>query len=145
MNNVSTFLWFEAHAHDAAKLYAEIVPDTKIIETSPLGTTFAIREQRYVAFNGGPHFALSPAVSIFVSVTGQAQVDALWDKFIGSGGTESRCGWLVDKYGLSWQIAPTELMAGLADPDPAAAKRVHAAMMKMVKIDVAAIEAARRG
>jgi len=145
MTNVSTFLWFESQAEEAAKLYCSILADAKITSSSPMSTSFAIGDQRYVAFNGGPHYKLTPSVSIVVTCAGQAEVDALWDKFLTSGGSESRCGWLVDKFGLSWQILPKQLMELMGDKDPVVAKRVTAAMMKMRKIDVAALEAAHRG
>ena len=145
MTNVSTFLWFESQAEEAAKLYCSILPDVKITSTSPMSTSFAIGDQRYVAFNGGPHYKLTPSVSIVVTCAGQAEVDGLWDAFLASGGSESRCGWLVDKFGLSWQILPRQLMELMGDTDPVVAKRVTAAMMKMRKIDVAALEAAHRG
>jgi predicted 3-demethylubiquinone-9 3-methyltransferase (glyoxalase superfamily) len=145
MANVSTFLWFESQAEAAATLYCSILPDAKITSSSKMSTSFTIGDQRYVAFNGGPHHELSPAVSVFVSCANQAEVDALWDKFLASGGSESRCGWLVDKFGLSWQIIPTQLMELLSDRDPVVAKRVFAAMMTMTKIDIAALVAAHRG
>ncbi|CAN5718930.1 VOC family protein [soil metagenome] len=145
MTNVSTFLWFESHAVEAAGLYCSIFKDAKILSSNPMSASFALGEQRYVAFNGGPHFKLTAAVSIFIEVDSQAEVDRLWHAFIGSGGTESRCGWLVDKFGLSWQICPKQLTEGLSDKDPAAAKRVRDAMMTMQKIDIAALESARRG
>lgn len=145
MDNVSTFLWFESQAEAAATLYCSILSDAKITSSSKMSTSFTIGDQRYIAFNGGPHHKLSPAVSVFVSCANQAEVDALWDKFLASGGSEGRCGWLVDKFGLSWQIIPIQLMELLTDKDPVVAKRVLAAMMTMTKIDVAALVAAHRG
>ncbi len=145
MTNVSTFLWFEARAAEAAQLYCSIFPDAKILSSNPGSASFMIGEQRFVAFNGGPHYQLTAAVSIFIGVASQAELDTVWDKFISSGGTPTRCGWLVDAFGLSWQICPKQLTDGLSDKDPAVAKRVRDAMMTMTKIDIAALEAARLG
>ncbi len=144
-NKVSTFLWFEANAEQAAKLYCEIFPVSKITSSGPMSTSFEIDGQRFVAFNGGPHYKLTPAISVFVSCNNQAEVDALWDRFMAAGGRESKCGWLVDKYGLSWQIIPRQLLELMADPDPVRANRVVQAMLAMQKIDIAALERAHRG
>src|SRR5262249_48143183 len=108
-NKVSTFLWFEADAEAAARLYCSIFPGLKITSRSKMSTSFEIDGQRFPAFTGGPHYKLTPAVLVFVSCTTQAEVDALWDRFLAEGGTASKCGWLVDKFGLSWQIIPTLL------------------------------------
>ena len=143
--NISTFLWFHSNAVDAAKLYCEIVPGAKLTSTSPMSASFEIGDQRYIAFNGGPHYTLTPAVSLMIQVDTQAEIDALWSGFIKSGGTESQCGWLVDKFGLSWQIVPKKLLSLISDKDQAKAQRATQAMLKMGKIDLAAIEAAHRG
>jgi predicted 3-demethylubiquinone-9 3-methyltransferase (glyoxalase superfamily) len=144
-NTISTFLWFEANADQAARLYCAIFPDAKITGSSPMSTSFEIAGQRFIAFNGGPHHKLNPAVSLFVSCTNQQEVDALWDRFLAEGGTASQCGWLTDRFGLSWQIIPTRLSALLSDPDPAAANRAVQAMLGMQKIEIAALERAHRG
>lgn len=144
-NNVSTFLWFEANADAAAKLYCSIFPGAKITSSSKSGTTFEIDGQRFIAFNGGPHYQLTPAVSIFISCHTQAEIDALWDRFLAEGGRESRCGWLVDRFGLSWQIIPAQLQELLSDPDPARANRVVQCMLGMQKLDLAALQRAHRG
>jgi len=143
--NLSTFLWFDSNAGAAATHYCEIFPDGKITQTSPMSTSFEIAGQRYIAFNGGPHYKLNPAVSLFVSCADQQEVDALWERFLAAGGKESRCGWLVDSFGLSWQIIPRQLQELMSDPDPARSGRVVQAMMKMVKIDVAALQRAHAG
>ena len=143
--NISTFLWFDNNAIEAAKLYCEIVPGAKLTSSSPMSASFEIGDQRYIAFNGGAHYKLTPAVSLMIQVDTQAEIDALWSSFIKSGGTESRCGWLVDKFGLSWQIIPKQLLSLIADKDPAKAKRATDAMLQMGKIDLAAIERAHRG
>lgn len=143
--NLSTFLWFDSNASEAAQLYCSIFPDAKITSTSQTSTSFQIAEQRFVAFNGGPHYQLTPAVSVFISVQGQAEVDALWTRFLDSGGKESRCGWLVDTFGLSWQIIPKQLLELISDTDRTKADRAVQAMMKMTKIDLAAIQRAHAG
>jgi len=143
--NISTFLWFDNNAIEAAKLYCEIVPGAKLTSAGPMSASFEIGDQRYIAFNGGPHYQLTPAVSLMLQVDTQEEIDTLWSKFISTGGTESQCGWLVDKYGLSWQIVPKKLLALISDKDPAKAQRATQAMLKMTKIDLAAIERAHRG
>jgi predicted 3-demethylubiquinone-9 3-methyltransferase (glyoxalase superfamily) len=144
-NPVATFLWFQSNAQEAAELYCSIFPDARITSTNKMTASFEIGNQRFVAFNGGAHYKLTAAVSVFVSCRDQAEVDALWERFMASGGTESRCGWLVDRYGLSWQIIPTRLLECISDPDPAKAQRATQAMLTMQKIDVAAIERAYAG
>jgi predicted 3-demethylubiquinone-9 3-methyltransferase (glyoxalase superfamily) len=110
-----------------------------------MATNFEIEGQRFVAFNGGPHYKLNPSISLFVSCNSQKEVDALWDRFLAEGGKESKCGWLVDKFGLSWQIIPTQLLELMGDPDPVKANRVVQAMLAMEKIDIAALQRAHRG
>jgi predicted 3-demethylubiquinone-9 3-methyltransferase (glyoxalase superfamily) len=144
-NTISTFLWFDASADEAAKLYCSIFPSSKITAVTKMSTSFEIGDQRFIAFNGGPHYQLSPAISLFVSCTTQDEVDALWDRFLAGGGKASRCGWLVDKFGLSWQIIPVQLLALMSDPDPVAANRVVQCMLGMQKIDVAALQRAHLG
>jgi predicted 3-demethylubiquinone-9 3-methyltransferase (glyoxalase superfamily) len=143
--NISTFLWFDNNAIEAAKLYCEIVPGAKLTSSSPMSASFEIGDQRYIAFNGGAHYKLTPAVSLMIQVDTQAEIDALWSSFIKSGGTESQCGWLVDKFGLSWQIIPKQLFSLISDKDPAKAKRATDAMLQMGKIDLAGLERAHRG
>ena len=144
-NKISTFLWFPSGAEAAAQLYCSIFPFGKITSTSPMSTSFEIDGQRFIAFNGGPHYQLSPAVSLFVSCSTQPEVDALWERFLAAGGTESRCGWLVDRFGLSWQIIPKQLLELMSDPDPVKAGRVVQAMLGMQKIDIAALQRAHAG
>ncbi len=144
-NKISTFLWFDAHADEAAKLYCSIFPISSITSTSPMSTSFEIEGQRFVAFNGGPHYQLNPAISLFVSCSSQDEVDALWNRFLAAGGTESRCGWLTDRFGLSWQIIPTQLLELMSDPDPVKANRVVQSMLGMQKIDIAELQRAHRG
>jgi predicted 3-demethylubiquinone-9 3-methyltransferase (glyoxalase superfamily) len=144
-NKISTFLWFESNAAEAAALYCSIFSHGKITSSSSQSTTFELGGQRFFAFNGGPHFKLTPAVSLFVTCHTQDEIDTLWSRFLEAGGTESRCGWLVDKFGLSWQIIPTQLVELMNDPDPVKANRVVQRMLGMNKLDIAALERAHRG
>lgn len=141
-NKLSTFLWFTANAAEAAALYCSIFPGSKITGSDASSTSFEIEGQRFIAFNGGPHYQLTPAVSLFLACNTQAEIDALWDRFMAAGSTPTHCGWLVDKFGLSWQIIPTRLQALLGDPDRAKADRVLQCMLGMQKLDLAALERA---
>ena len=151
MKGVRTFLWFQDQAEEAARYYVSIFKDAQILETMPgpggkaMCATFRIGAQEFMAFNGGPHNRLSPAVSIFVSVETQAEVDELWEKLLADGGHEDHCGWLIDRFGLSWQIIPTALGRLISAPDRAKADRAFQAMLKMVKIDIAELESAFEG
>ena len=149
MQKVTPFLWFDGKAEEAMNLYVSLFKNARIVELHRAGDkgrvtsgTFEIDGMRYHAFNGGPMFTFSPATSMFVNCETQEEVDDLWEK-LSEGGEKSRCGWLKDKYGLSWQIIPAALGKGLQDKDPEKAKRVMQAMMQMSKIDIAEIEKAR--
>lgn len=131
MHKVTPFLWFDNKAEEAAKFYVSIFKNAKLL--SP--TTFQIDGQEFIAFNGGPHFTLTPAISLFVNCETQEEVDELWEK-LSEGGEKSRCGWLKDKFGLSWQIIPSILGKLMHDKDPEKAKRVMDAMLKMNKLDI---------
>jgi predicted 3-demethylubiquinone-9 3-methyltransferase (glyoxalase superfamily) len=144
-NKVSTFLWFESNADEAAKLYCSIFPISKITSATKMITSFEIEDQRFIAFNGGPHHKLNPAISLFVSCNTQEEVDALWNRFLAEGGTANRCGWLQDRFGLCWQIIPRQLLELMNDPDPVKADRVVQCMLGMVKIEIAALQRAHRG
>jgi predicted 3-demethylubiquinone-9 3-methyltransferase (glyoxalase superfamily) len=151
MQKVTPFLWFDGRAEEAMNFYVSLFKNARIVELHRAGGngpvmsgTFEIDGVKYHAFNGGPMFAFSPAISLFVNCETQQEVDELWEK-LSEGGEKSRCGWLKDKYGLSWQIIPSALGKGLQDKDPAKAKRVMQAMMQMSKIDIAEIEKARAG
>ena len=143
MPSISHMLWFDSQAEEAANFYVSIFPDSFIKEISrgPDGKAFTVNfdilGENYIALNGGPHFTFNEAFSIFVHCEGQPEVDKYWEAFIGSGGTESQCGWLKDKFGLSWQIIPKQLGAALSNPDPEKASASLAAMMKMSKIIIA--------
>jgi 2-polyprenyl-6-hydroxyphenyl methylase/3-demethylubiquinone-9 3-methyltransferase len=151
-------LWFDGGAVDAAAFYARTFPDSAVgaIHRAPgdfpsgrqgdvLTVEFTVMGIPCLGLNGGPAFKHSEAFSFQVATDDQAETDRLWDALIGHGGQASACGWCKDAWGLSWQITPRALMAAITDPDPAAAKRAFDAMMGMTRIDIAAIEAARRG
>jgi len=131
MHKVTPFLWFDNKAEEAAKFYVSIFKNAKLL--SP--TTFQIDGQEFIAFNGGPHFTFTPAISLFVNCETQEEVDELWEK-LSEGGEKSRCGWLKDKFGLSWQIVPSILGKLMQDKDPEKAKRVREALLRMNKLDI---------
>jgi predicted 3-demethylubiquinone-9 3-methyltransferase (glyoxalase superfamily) len=151
-------LWFDGTALDAATFYAKTFPDSAVhaVHRAPgdypsgkqddvLTVEFTVMGIPCLGLNGGPMFKHSEAFSFQVATDDQAETDRLWDAIVGHGGQESACGWCKDKWGLSWQITPRALTAAVTDPDRAAAGRAFDAMMGMSKIDIAAIEAARRG
>jgi 2-polyprenyl-6-hydroxyphenyl methylase/3-demethylubiquinone-9 3-methyltransferase len=151
-------LWYEGGALDAARFYAETFPDSAVgaVMHAPgdypdgkqgevLTVEFTVAGVPCVGLNGGPMFKHSEAFSFQIATDDQAETDRLWNAIVGNGGQESQCGWCKDKWGVSWQITPRALLAAVSDPDRAAAKRAFEAMMPMQKIDIAAIEAARRG
>jgi predicted 3-demethylubiquinone-9 3-methyltransferase (glyoxalase superfamily) len=144
---VTPFLWFNDQAERAVRFYVSLFRGSKVTRVSPgadgrvLTVAFELAGQPFVALNGGPHFALTPAFSVLVSCRTQREVDRLWET-LSRGGEKSRCGWLIDRFGLSWQIVPTRLMELLADRDRERAERVMAAMLKMRKIVVADLERA---
>jgi predicted 3-demethylubiquinone-9 3-methyltransferase (glyoxalase superfamily) len=151
-------LWFDGAALDAATFYAETFPDSAVtaVHHAPgdypsgqqgdvLTVDFTVLGIPCLGLNGGPMVKHSEAFSFQVATDDQAETDRLWDAIVGNGGQESECGWCKDRWGLSWQITPRVLIEAYTDPDPAVAKRAFEAMMTMRKIDVAAIEAARRG
>ena len=151
-------LWFDGTALDAARFYAATFPDSRVtaVHHAPadypsgragdvLTVEFTVMGLPCLGLNGGPAFRHSEAFSFQVATEDQAETDRLWDAIVSNGGEESACGWCRDRWGLSWQITPRVLTQAIADPDPAAARRAFEAMMGMRKIDIAAIEAARRG
>ncbi|WDI32288.1 VOC family protein [Hyphococcus flavus] len=151
-SKVRTCLWFETGGKEAVELYVSLLPDS-IIENEytppggaePLHLEFTLAGAPYQAINGGPHFKHSPAASISVMTEDQTETDKLWSALIADGGEESQCGWLVDRFGLSWQIVPKALMTAVTAKDEATAERARQAMYKMRKIDIAAIEKAFNG
>jgi predicted 3-demethylubiquinone-9 3-methyltransferase (glyoxalase superfamily) len=153
MQKIMPFLWFDDKAEEAMKFYTSIFKNSKIGRITrygqggpgPKGTvmscTFQLEGQEFMALNGGPQFTFSPAISFFVNCETQEEVDELWEK-LSEGGEKERCGWLKDKYGLSWQIIPTTLGKLLSDPDPQKSNRVMTAMLQMDKIDIARLQQA---
>jgi predicted 3-demethylubiquinone-9 3-methyltransferase (glyoxalase superfamily) len=159
MPKIVPFLWFDTQALEAAKFYVSVFkgPKSKILSVSRYGETgpgpkgsvmvvdFQIDGQRVQALNGGPHFAFSPAFSFSISCKMQREIDGYWKKLLAGGGKESQCGWLTDKFGFSWQVVPERMEKLMATKDAAKANRVMAAMLKMVKLDIATLEAAAKG
>jgi 2-polyprenyl-6-hydroxyphenyl methylase/3-demethylubiquinone-9 3-methyltransferase len=151
-------LWYDRDALEAAEFYARTFPDTRVqaVHRAPgdypsgkkgdvLTVEFTVMGIPCLGLNGGPMFKQTEAFSFQVATDDQEETDRLWNAIVGNGGQESACGWCKDKWGLSWQITPRALTAAITDPDPAAAKRAFEAMMTMRKIDIATIEAARKG
>jgi|ERR1700704_1916044 len=157
MQKITPFLWYDDKAEEAANFYVSIFKNSKVVSVARYGeagpgpkgsamtVAFELDGQKFVALNGGPHFKFTEAVSFVVNCTSQEEVDYFWEKLLEGGGKESQCGWLKDKYGLSWQITPTILPELLQDKDPEKANRVMQAMMKMVKIDIETLKRAAEG
>jgi predicted 3-demethylubiquinone-9 3-methyltransferase (glyoxalase superfamily) len=142
MQKITPFLWFEGNALEAAQFYVSVFKNSKVISASPMTVRLELEGQELMILNGGPHFKLTPAVSLFVHCQTQPEIDDLWTKLTADGGADSKCGWLVDKYGLSWQLVPHILGKLLADPDKAKSQRVMNAMLKMNKLEIAVLEQA---
>ncbi|WP_020524484.1 VOC family protein [Catelliglobosispora koreensis] len=140
MSKVKPFLWFDNQAEEAANLYVTLIKNSRVTSANPMVVTFELDGVEYMALNGGPHYQPNEAFSLFVDCTGQEEVDELWDRLTADGGQPGECGWLKDKFGVSWQIIPRQLMELMNDPDPAKAGAVQQAMLKMSKIDVKALE-----
>jgi predicted 3-demethylubiquinone-9 3-methyltransferase (glyoxalase superfamily) len=147
MQKITPFLWLDSQAEQAAEFYTSVFEDSEILGVMPgpggsaMSATVRIHGQELILFNGGPHFRLSEAVSLFVTCETQDEIDDLWEKLT-DGGEESRCGWLKDKFGLSWQIIPPVLGQMLQDEDPAKVNNVMQAMLKMSKLDIAVLQEA---
>lgn len=154
MQRITPFLWFDTQAEEAAKFYASVFKGSRVGNVTRYGEAgpgpkgsamiveFELDGQPFIALNGGPHFTFTEAVSFSVACANQTEVDHYWDT-LSEGGKESQCGWLKDKYGLSWQIVPSRLGELMRGPDPAKSKRVMEALLKMKKIDIATLENAR--
>src|SRR5678815_6159136 len=155
MQKITPFLWFDSQAEEAANYYVSVFRNSKIRRTARYGDAgpgpkgsvmtveFELDGNEFVALNGGPHYTITPAVSFVVNCKDQADVDYYWDKLT-AGGMPVQCGWLTDRFGVSWQVVPTRLSELLVDPDKSKAQRVMQAMLKMIKLDIPALEQAAR-
>lgn len=155
MHKIEPCLWFDGNAEDAARFYTSVFPDSRIATTlhhtsagpgakgGVLAITFEIHGQRFMALNGGPQYTFTPAISLMVHCASQDEVDYYWSKLL-DGGEPVQCGWLKDRFGVSWQVAPDKLLEMLRDPDDEKASRVMRAMMQMVKLDLPELERAYR-
>lgn len=156
-SKVTSFLWLDTQAEAAANFYVSLFADARIVdvarwgagspypEGSVMSATLDLAGQQYILFNGGPHYQLNESFSLFVSCEDQAEVDHFWNALVADGGTPIQCGWLKDRFGVTWQIVPKALMRLLGDKDRAKAGRVMQSMMEMVKLDVAELERAAAG
>ena len=144
MQKITPFLWFDGQAEEAAKFYTAIFKGSKLISVSPMSATFELVGQRFMALNGGPQFKFTEAISFFVSCGTQREIDHFWKK-LSAGGKTQQCGWLKDKFGVSWQIVPPILGELLNDEDDERAQRVMQAMLKMVKLDIKKLKQAAKG
>jgi len=156
MQKITPFLWFDNQAEEAMHFYASIFKNTKVgdvrrygeagpgPEGSVMTASFELEGQQFMVLNGGPEFAFTPAISFFVNCETQAEVDELWEK-LSDGGEQDSCGWLKDKYGLSWQIVPSILGELLSDPDPVKSQRAMQAMLQMKKLDINILQQAYNG
>lgn len=154
---ITPFLWFDGNAEEAVNFYTSVFPNSRVLEITRYGeggpgpkgsvmtASFELDGQEFVALNGGPHFKFTEAISFVVNCESQEEVDRYWQVLTADGGQESQCGWLKDKYGLSWQITPTILMQLIADPDKEKANRVFQAMLTMRKIEIPKILEAAEG
>ena len=139
---ITPFLWFEKDGREAAEYYTSIFPGSRILSDNGMVTNFELSGQRMAILTAGPHLPFNDAISFYVDCRDQEEVDRYWDRFIDDGGTESMCGWLQDRYGVRWQLIPQALIRLTNDPDPARAKRVVGAMLRMKRIVVRDLEQA---
>jgi predicted 3-demethylubiquinone-9 3-methyltransferase (glyoxalase superfamily) len=148
VQKITPFLWFDGNAEEATNFYLSIFKNSKMLSVMPgpggkaMGTTFELEGQTFHTLNGGPQYKFTPAISLFVSCETQEEVDDYWAKLTSGGGKPNRCGWLIDKFGLSWQIIPTALGRLLGDKDRVKAGRVMQAMLKMEKLDIKGLQQA---
>jgi predicted 3-demethylubiquinone-9 3-methyltransferase (glyoxalase superfamily) len=157
MQTITTFLWFDKQAEEAAKFYCSVFKNSKILgitrhlegggvaKGEVLTVQFRLGDQEYVALNGGPQFKFTEAISLMIHCKDQKEVDYYWEKLLAGGGQESACGWLKDKYGLSWQVTPTVLLEMISDKDRKKAQRAFNAMMQMGKIEIRKLQEAYDG
>ena len=150
MQKITPFLWFDKQAEAAARFYISVFKNAKIITVSPgpggvpMVVNFQLEGQEFIALNGGPQFKLNEAFSLVINCQTQQEIDYYWTKLTADGGQESQCGWLKDKFGLSWQVVPVQLGKLLSDRDPKRAGAAMQAMLKMKKLDIAALEHAHQ-
>jgi len=148
VQKITPFLWFDDKAEEATNFYLSVFKNSKLLSVMPgpdgkaMGTTFEIEGLEIHTLNGGPQYTFTPAISLFVDCKTQTEVDELWEKLTAGGGKPNRCGWLTDKFGLSWQIIPATLGRLLGDKDRVKAERVMQAMLKMEKLDIAGLQRA---
>jgi len=158
MSKITPSLWFDGNAEEAARFYTGLFPDSRIeaVSRAPadnpstaagevLLVTFTLAGQRFTGINGGPQFRFTEAVSFEIDCADQAEVDRYWDALVEGGGEHGQCGWLTDRFGLSWQVVPRQLGDYVGGPDPAGAARAMGAMLRMQKLDVEALRAAYEG
>jgi predicted 3-demethylubiquinone-9 3-methyltransferase (glyoxalase superfamily) len=157
MPKITPFLWFDDQAEEAAEFYVSVFPNSRIHDVARYGpagpgpegkamtVSFELDGTRFTALNGGPHFHFTEAVSFWITCRDQAEIDHYWDKLVEGGGSPGQCGWLKDRFGLSWQVVPAELPELIGGPDPEKARRGTQAMLKMQKLDIAGLKAAREG
>ena len=145
MSMISPFLWFDGTAVEAATFYASVFPNSAVTSSSPMGVSFTLDGLEFQGLNAGPQFPFTEAISFFVKADTQELIDHYWAALLADGGEESQCGWLKDRFGLSWQIVPPRLAELLGGSDPEGAARALAAMMGMRKIVIAELEAAYAG
>jgi predicted 3-demethylubiquinone-9 3-methyltransferase (glyoxalase superfamily) len=145
IQKVTPFLWYQEKAEEAARFYVSVFKNSKIIETNSMMATFELEGAQFIAFNGGPAQKLDHNISLFIRCETQDEVDYFWNKLKADGGREVQCGWLVDRFGLSWQVVPNILGDLLGDDDREKADRTMQAMLGMVKLDIAALKKAHAG
>jgi predicted 3-demethylubiquinone-9 3-methyltransferase (glyoxalase superfamily) len=156
MQKITTFLSYSDRAEEAVKLYTSLFPNSRVVKTTRYGDAgpgpkgsvmtiaFELAGQSFVALNGGPSFSFSQGISLSVNCETQAELDGLWDG-LSAGGKQIQCGWLTDRFGVTWQIVPQKLGELIGDPDPVKARRTTQAMLKMVKLDIGALQRAHDG
>ncbi len=151
MQKITPFLWFDDNAEDAMNFYVSLFKDAQVLSVSPgpdgkaFSVSFRLHGQEFIGLNAGPQFKFNEAVSFFINCETQEEVDELWEKLTADGGQESQCGWLKDKFGLSWQIIPSALGELMGDKDPVKANRVMQTMLQMRKIDIQVLQQAYQG
>jgi predicted 3-demethylubiquinone-9 3-methyltransferase (glyoxalase superfamily) len=141
-SKITPFLWFDKNAEEAIRFYTSIFKNSKIIQLHPMVSTFELDGQKFMALNGGPQFRFTEAISLFVNCDTQEEIDYYWEKLTSDGGSEVECGWLKDKYGLSWQIVPAILNEFISDPDREKSERVMKALLKMKKLEIKGLKEA---